>query len=125
MDLGMRPAGAFRMPPRIETVTMRDMSVVRRLVVRTRFVMPGGLLVVMRRLRVMLRSGGVMLYRLLGFGHRFPPRVSIMSFYDELTRVGCCSRVEAVVYEADEISCTKRRTSTAAALGRSNTRFSF
>lgn len=70
----MRPAGAFRMPPRIEAVTMRDVGVVRRLVVRACFVMPGGLMVVMRRLRVMFRSGGVMLDRLLGFGHWLPPK---------------------------------------------------
>ena len=74
VDLGVRPAGAFRMPPRIETVPMRDVRMVRRLVMRACFVMSGGLMVMMRRLRVMFRSGVVMLDRFLGFGHLiFPP----------------------------------------------------
>lgn len=80
VDLGVRPAGAFRMPPRIEAVTMRDVGVVRRLVVCTCFVMPGGLVVVMRRLRVMFRGGGVMFDRLLGFGHWLSPKGYIFRY---------------------------------------------
>ena len=78
MNLGVRPAGVLCVPPRIKTVTVRDVSVVRRLVVRAGCVMPGSLVVMMRRLRVMF-SGGVMMFdRLLGFGHWFSPQEIIV-----------------------------------------------
>lgn len=76
MDLGVRPAGILRMPPRIKTVTVGDMSVVCRLVMRSGFVVLGGLVVMVRRLTVMLCGRGVMFDRLFRFRHYPSPKLT-------------------------------------------------
>lgn len=73
MDLGVRPAGILRMPPRIKTVAVGDMGVVCRLVMRSGFVVLGGFMVMVRRLTVMLCGGGVMFDHLFRFSH-YPSR---------------------------------------------------
>jgi len=74
MDFGVRSAGIFRMPPRIETVAMGDVGMMRRLVMRSRFVVLRRLVVMMRRLTVMLCGSVVVFDSLFSLGHSsFPP----------------------------------------------------
>jgi hypothetical protein len=65
----MRSAGILRMPPSIETVAMGDVSMMRCLVMRSRFVVLRRLMVMMRRLTMMFCGGVVVFDSLLSLGH--------------------------------------------------------
>jgi len=75
MDFSMRLARAFGMPPRVEAVAVRDVSMMRRLFVRTRFGVLCRLGMVMRRLAVVFGGGVMMLDDLFDFGHSLPLKV--------------------------------------------------
>ncbi len=69
MDFGVRLAGTFGMPPRVKAVAMRDVGMMCRLVVRTRFVVPGRFMMVMCRLGVVFCGSVMMFDGLFDFGH--------------------------------------------------------
>jgi hypothetical protein len=76
MDLGVSPAGILRVPSRVKTMAVCDMSVVGSLVMCARFVVLGGFMMMVRRLTVMLCGGGVMFDRLFRFRHYPSPKLA-------------------------------------------------
>jgi len=73
MHLGMRLARVLGVAPRVETVTVGDVSVMRRFLMRPDLVMLGGFVVMMRRLAVVFGGEMMMLDCLLDFRHSNPP----------------------------------------------------
>ena len=69
MDFGVRLAGAFGMPPRVQPMAVRDMGVMGGLFVRARFVVLGRFMMMMHRLRMVFCGSVMMFDRLFDFGH--------------------------------------------------------
>jgi hypothetical protein len=73
MDFGVCLAGMFCMPPRVEPMAVRDVGMMCRLVVRTRFVVLGRFMMVMCRLGVVFCGSVMMFDSLFDFGHQDLP----------------------------------------------------
>ena len=65
MKFGVSLACALGVAPRIKAMTMRDLGMMRRLLMRTGLMMFGGFQMMMRRLTMMLCCKMVMLDRLI------------------------------------------------------------